>query len=169
MKAALLAVVATAAAATLLVPSLGLGSGDGRKVLEARVLAPVTEPYTGAANPIRGVPGGGLPWQIAEGRVDLRSDGRLDVEVEGLVLAERAPVPPALQGTNPIPQFKAIVSCQTTVNGLAAVSNVSTAPFDASPTGDAETETSVDLPTPCFAPIVFVTSPGGAWFAVTGR
>jgi hypothetical protein len=169
MKAALLAVVATAAAATLLVPSLGLGSGDGRKVLEARVLAPVTEPYTGAANPIRGVPGGGLPWQIAEGRVDLRSDGRLDVEVEGLVLAERAPVPPALQGTNPIPQFKAIVSCQTTVNGLAAVSNVSTAPFDASPAGDAETETSVDLPTPCFAPIVFVASAGGAWFAVTGR
>jgi hypothetical protein len=169
MKAALLAVVATAAAATLLVPSLGLGSGDGRKVLEARVLAPVTEPYTGAANPIRGVPGGGLPWQIAEGRVDLRSDGRLDVEVEGLVLAERAPVPPALQGTNPIPQFKAIVSCQTTVNGLAAVSNVSTAPFDASSAGDAETETSVDLPTPCFAPIVFVASAGGAWFAVTGR
>ena len=169
MKAALLAVVATAAAATLLVPSLGLGSGDGRKVLEARVLAPVTEPYTGAANPIRGVPGGGLPWQIAEGRVDLRSDGRLDVEVEGLVLAERAPVPPALQGTNPIPQFKAIVSCQTTVNGLAAVSNVSTTPFDASPAGDAETETSVDLPTPCFAPIVFVASAGGAWFAVTGR
>ena len=24
------------------------------------------------------------------------------------------------------------------------------------------------LPQPCIAPIVFVTSPGGAWFAATG-
>jgi hypothetical protein len=26
----------------------------------------------------------------------------------------------------------------------------------------------LELPSPCLAPIVFVTSPGGAWFAVTG-
>jgi hypothetical protein len=26
----------------------------------------------------------------------------------------------------------------------------------------------VDLPSPCIAPIVFVTSPNGAWFAATG-
>jgi hypothetical protein len=27
----------------------------------------------------------------------------------------------------------------------------------------------VALPSPCFAPIIFVTSPTSAWFAVTGR
>jgi len=26
----------------------------------------------------------------------------------------------------------------------------------------------VDLPHPCFAPVVFVASAGGAWFAVSG-
>lgn len=36
-------------------------------------------------------------------------------------------------------------------------------------TGDAEIETSVALPRLCFAPNVFVTSPTGAWFAVSGR
>jgi hypothetical protein len=91
------------------------------------------------------------------------------VDVEGLVLARRSPVPANLQGTNPIPQFKAIVSCLTTASGAATTSNVSTALVPASPTGDAEIDTSIELPSPCFAPIVFVTSPGGAWFAVSGR
>jgi len=169
MKAPLLAVVAIAAAALLLVPGLGLGGGDSRKVVDARVLGAVTEPYLGAAGVIRGVNGAGAPWIIGDARAELRSDGELKIEVEGLVLAKRAPVPPARQGTNPLPQFKAIVSCQSIVNGAPAVTNVSTALFDANTAGDAQTETNVDLPTPCLAPIVFVTTPGGSWIAVTGR
>ncbi len=34
--------------------------------------------------------------------------------------------------------------------------------------GDATIETDVVLPQPCIAPIIFVTSPGGSWFAATG-
>jgi hypothetical protein len=60
-------------------------------------MMPVTGPYTGTANPIRGVPGGGLPWIITAGNGALKSDGRLLVHVRGLVLADQAPVPPALQ------------------------------------------------------------------------
>jgi hypothetical protein len=45
---------------------------------------------------------------------------------------------------------------------------VATGDFPATITGDAEIEAAVDLPTPCIAPVVFVTSPGGAWFAATG-
>jgi hypothetical protein len=156
-------------AAALVLPALVLGGGDGRKVADAKVLAPVDIPYTGAANAIRGLAGGGLPWEIGSGTADLRADGRLHVEVEGLVLARRAPVPPANQGVNPIAQFKAIVSCQTTVAGVATVANVSTPLVDASRDGNAEIDTEIALPAPCYAPIVFVTSPGGAWFAVTGR
>ena len=47
--------------------------------------------------------------------------------------------------------------------------NVETGLVPASSTGAAEIDTSVALPSPCFAPIVFVTSPTGAWFAVSGR
>jgi hypothetical protein len=53
-------------------------------------------------------------------------------------------------------------------DGAAAVENVSTDPFPATTTGDSKIEATVSLPSPCFAPIVFVTSPGGSWFAVTG-
>ena len=84
----------------------------------------------------------------------------------GTGVVERAP---ALQGTNPIPDFRAIVSCQSIgADGTATVANVSTAPFPASPTGNADINATVSLPSPCIAPIVFVTSPGGAWFAATG-
>lgn len=154
---------------TLAVPALGLGGGDGRKVVDANVLAPVVEPYTGAANAIRGIPGGGLPWQLGSGSADLRADGELRVKIQGLVLARRAPVPVDLQGTNPFPQFKAIVSCLTTADGAATTAGISTEPFDVTPTGNGGLHASVALPSPCFAPIVFVTAPTGAWFASTGR
>jgi hypothetical protein len=144
------------------------GSVGSPKVLEFDTMAAVVEPYTGATNAIRGVPGGGLPWEIDEGRGELGADGKLQVEVEGLVLARRAPVPENLRGTNPIGSFEAIVSCKTTTAGVATITNVSTGPFPANTAGDSKIEATVALPSPCFAPIVFVTSPGGAWFAVTG-
>jgi hypothetical protein len=169
MRKTLVLLFSLAVMAALAVPALGLGGGDGRKMVDAKVLAPVTEPYTGAANSIRGVPGGGLPWELASGSVDLRASGQLEVEVEGLVLARRSPVPLALQGTNPFAQFKAIVSCLTTDAGTATTTNISTNPFAVAPTGDGQLDTSVALPSPCFAPIVFVTSPTGAWFAITGH
>jgi len=168
MRKTLLLLLCLAATTALAVPTLGLGGGDGRKVLDAKVLAPVIEPYTNPANAIRGVNGGGLPWELDSGSADLRADGRLHVEVEGLVLARRAPVPSNLQGTMPFSQLKAIVSCLTSSSGVATTDNVSTALFEVTPTGDGELDTQVALPSPCFAPIVFVTAPTGAWFAITG-
>ncbi len=103
-----------------------------RTILDFRTMAPVTGPFVGSANPIRGINGGGLPWQIAGAKGELEADGHLKVEVEGLVLLDGDPVPPALQGTNPIANFQAIVSCMTIVNGAAATANVATDPFPAS-------------------------------------
>jgi len=62
MKASILVVAVAAAAVGLAVPALGTGGGDARKVLEAKVLAPVVAPYTGSSNPIRDLAGGGKPW-----------------------------------------------------------------------------------------------------------
>lgn len=169
MRKTLVLLLGLALLAALAVPALGLGGGDGRKVLDANVLAPVIEPYTGTANPIRGVPGGGLPWELRSGSANLRADGRLHVRIQGLVLARRAPVPANLQGTIPFGQLGALVSCQTTTNSMATTDNVSAGLFDVTPRGDGHLNASVSLPSPCFAPIVFVTSPTGAWFAITGH
>jgi hypothetical protein len=145
------------------------GQRHHRDVLEFDTMAGVDGAFVGTANPIRGVPGGGLPWQIDRGRGELRADGSLRVRVEGLVLLDAAPVPPDLQGTNPVPMFKAVVSCLTSMGGNAVTKNVSTDTFPASTDGDARIRAKLMLPSPCFAPIVFVTSPTGAWFSVTGN
>jgi hypothetical protein len=163
-----------AATAVALLVLLGLAlqstasGSSGKDVLEWDVMAPVDGPFVGTGTPVRGLAGGGLPWQLDRASGELRSDGRLEVRVEGLVLARKAPVPANLQGTNPVPQFRAIVSCLTPASPIDG-ENVATDPFPASPQGDARVKTDVTLPDPCIAPIVFVTSPANQWFAATGR
>ena len=136
----------------------------GKDVLEFDVMTPVVAPFTGTAHPIRGVNGGGVPWQIERGRGDLSSDGRLKIRVEGLVLVS--------SGQNPVPLFRGVVNCLTTESPDVGV-NLATAPVPASSDGDAAIKATVELPDPCVAPIVFVTSGTGAapgnWFAATGR
>ena len=140
-------------------------------VLKFSTMTPVTGPYVGTANPLRGEAGGGLPWILTAASGSLKGDGHLLVQVRGLVLARQAPVPPTLQGTNPFADLRALVSCQSIGAGdTATVTNVSTGNFKATSTGNTTIHARVTLPRPCIAPIVFITGPTGAdaWFAVTG-
>ena len=90
------------------------------------------------------------------------------MEVRGLVIDPNEPV--ATAGTNPSPTFRVIVSCMSTdATGAAVVSNVMTEPFPADAAGNAEVEAKLTLPSPCIAPIIFVTSATGSWFAATGN
>lgn len=168
-RLAALATVAAALFAISMVPGMGKASSNDQKIVEFDLMAPVVEPFTGSPNAIRGVPGGGLPWEINAANGELTNNGKLEIEVHGLVLARRAPVPANLQGTNPIPSFKAIVSCLTVTGGVAQTVNIESDPAPATSTGDAKIDDFVALPSPCIAPIVFVTSPTGSWFAATGR
>jgi hypothetical protein len=134
---------------------------EGVPILAFKTMVPVTGPYVGMSNPIRTVPGGGLAWKIENGSGELMVSGRLRVRTRGLVLVNT--------GTNPVPMFRAIVSCQSIDSkGEADVVNISTDAFQADADGNSQADTKVELPNPCVAPIVFVTSPGGAWFAATG-
>ena len=137
-----------------------VSSADDR-ILRFDTMVGVIRPFTGATNPIRGVNGGGQPWAVAKARGELRVDGRLKIDVKGLVLVST--------GLNPSASFRAIVSCLTT-DGLAVTTrNIVTLPFPATPEGDSEIEAVVVLPRPCIAPIVFVTNAAGtSWFAATG-
>ena len=139
----------------------GAGSAEPPTTLKASTMVGVSGPYVGASGtPIRGVSGGGIPWNIDEGKVVLSANGQLEIKVQGLVLATT--------GANPVTMFRGLVSCQTIDGTTATVQNVSTDPFPASMAGDAKIAQALDLPDPCIAPIVFVTSPTGAWFAATG-
>jgi hypothetical protein len=143
-------------------------SSNGQKVLQFQTMVGVAGPFVGSANPVRGINGGGLPWQIEDASGKLSGSGKLEVTVRGLVLLDGPPVPEALRGRNPAANFRAIVSCTTTIDGAPATSNVATDPFPATVTGDSEIEAQVSLPGPCLAPIIFVGPSPTTWFAITG-
>jgi hypothetical protein len=149
----------------LLAQSSLAGAGTSN-MLKADSMVGVPQAFTGAQNPIRGINGGGIPWRLDDAKVVLTTDGHLTVKVEGLVLATGANA-----GSNPIGSFMAIVSC---LRSDASIANVASAAFPATTGpataggGNAKFEGDVALPDPCIAPIVFVTSTGGAWFASTG-
>ena len=142
------------------------------KILKFQTMVGVPRPYTGSTNAIRGVPGGGLPWVVGQAMGKLKANGRVQIEVQGLVLDpnDADVIAAGLAGKNPVPSFKAIVSCMSkdAAGTTATTVNVETALFPASMTGDSEIDGKVNLPKPCIAPIVFVTSPAGQWFATTG-
>jgi len=147
--------------------SVSTANADESKVLEFNTMVGVPRPYTGETNAIRDVPGGGRPWVIEFGKGKLGPDGDVDVLVKGLVIDPNEPV--GIAGTNPSPVFKVIVSCLSKdVDGNAVTVNVSTQDFPADSAGNAHIKDTVSLPQPCIAPIIFVTSGGGSWFAATG-
>ena len=80
-------------------------SSNGKKILQFQTMVGVAGPFVGSTNPIRGINGGGLPWQIDNASGKLSSSGKLEVTVRGLVLLDGPPVPEALRGTNPAANF----------------------------------------------------------------
>lgn len=139
------------------------------KLLEFDTMVGVPSTLTGsqAAAAFRGINAGGLPWMLTSANGELKASGKLEVQVDGLVFAAGPNV-----GKNTVTSFKAVVSC---IGSDGLPHNISTDAFPATVGlaseggGDASIEATLVLPQPCFAPIVFITSPGGNWFAVTGN
>ncbi len=149
-----------------------------KKILQFDTMAAVPRPYTGATNAIRGVAGGGLPWVLSAVKGELAADGHLELAVLGLVFDPNDPavIERGLANQNNVPSFRAIVSClskdtsgaPSTVNLMTDLFPATTGYADAGG-GNARIEANLALPSPCIAPIVFITSPSGAWFAATGQ
>ncbi len=154
----------------MMVVSLGLfvlgidvaAAGEIPDILKFETMVGVSGPFIGMRNSIRGVPGAGAAWVVRGGADgELKQDGQLKVEVRGLVLVSTL--------MNPSPNFRGLVSCLGIGDdGEVAIVNISTGDFPADMDGNSNIESTVELPTPCFAPIIFVTSPTGSWFSVTG-
>jgi hypothetical protein len=104
---------------------------------------------------------------MAAAHGELKASGKLEIDVQGLVFAAGPNT-----GSNTIPNFRAIVSC---LKSDGTVMNITTDLFPATTGaasaggGNAKIEAQLALPQPCIAPIIFVTSPGGAWFSTTGN
>jgi len=145
-------------AASLLIGGASIVSAhSSHPLLAFDSMTPVTGGAVGTPND-RGITGGGKPWVIASGKGEVDRNGSVHVTVSGLVI----PVTP-FNGTNPAPMFGATVSCVTPHR----IVNLPTGTAPATSAGDATIDGVVRLPNPCKDPILFVTSPTGAWFAMS--
>ena len=126
---------------------------------DTMVGVPSTLTGTQASAAFRGINAGGAPWRLTSARGELTTSGHLEIEVVGLVLTTT--------GANPVANFRGRVSCVKSDGTFE--NNILTDLFPATSGGNAKIEADLTLPQPCFAPIVFVTSPTGSWFAVTGN
>lgn len=106
---------------------------------------------------LAGVTGAGHAWAIEHGNAKIFSDGRVLVNVEGLVLTP--------EGINPVASGRAVVSC----NGGATAADIVMSDIVplSMPDGDAHVNQHLALPSPCADPVVFFTNNTGAWFAAT--
>jgi len=165
--------LASGALIAILVLLVAVPTVSGKKpgqILDFQSMVGVPKALGGAAGAIRGINGAGLPWVVDSAKGELSAEGVLEVKVKGLVIDPNDPtaISRGLAGINPSATFRAVVSCLT-VNG--GTMNVTSDAFPATTglgAGDAEFEGQLTIPSPCIAPIIFVTSPGGAWFASTG-
>ena len=113
---------------------------------------------------IAGVGSGGAPWVIRHGAAVLTDDGRLRVDVRGLVL------PVAGNTAGPVTAVSASVVCSDAVAATSGAVPLTT-------NGDAEIHAKLTLPSPCYGAIVLVRvaalngtalAAPGPWIAATG-
>lgn len=136
-------------------------SAHSKEIIETRLVG-IPSSFTNVF--LAGVKGAGHAWAIKSGEATLRSDGRLDLKVRGLVLTHTTPGSPAPEGTNPILLGRAIVSC----NGGTDIVLSDTVNFSV-PNGNAHVKQRLTLPSQCLAPTIFFGNAAGtSWFAVSG-
>jgi hypothetical protein len=118
---------------------------------------------TAVTNVVRGVIPGGQPWVIADLKVDVKVDGRIQVDGRGLLLAGGNNI-----GTPSIPaqMVRARLFCGAAVHQSGLVTLEANGDFriDDVLTPVAPTTGAVP-PSPCTTPVLLIVSAGGNWFA----
>jgi hypothetical protein len=109
------------------------------------------------------VPSGGAPWVVRHGVAILTDDGRLRVEVRGLIL-------PSTGNTGPVTQVAASVVCGDVVAATSKSVNIKT-------DGDFQLRDHLSLPSPCLGAVILIRVTGangsplqnpGPWIAASG-
>jgi hypothetical protein len=112
---------------------------------------------------IAGVPSGGAPWVVKRAFVVLTDDGRVRADVRGLIL-------PSTGNAGPVTEVSASVVCSDAVAATSAA-------VPLSKDGNAEIHAKLQVPSPCFGPVILIRVAGvngttlpapGPWIAASG-
>jgi hypothetical protein len=119
------------------------GNNGNNSTFEASVIG--SNPGLG----VGGINSGGAPWVVREGHASISPDGRIQVEVQGLLLASSGT-------TGPVTMVGATLVCGGTGGTPVAVANNAVTPSPLSSSGGAQIEQTVTLPAACFGPVVLI-------------
>lgn len=134
--------VALAITAFSAAPAFADGSGSsGRFLLRAQLVGSTPAP---ASPVIAGINPGGAPWVNGRSPVRVREDGRIKVNLRGLVIP-----PPRGTGVSPIASVVATLVCDNMVQD-------STEPFALSTAGNGQTSDVISVPRHCDDPAVLI-------------
>jgi len=171
---ALLSAAALAGAATTAVSAVGSeghGGNQGRDHHRLRgedrghrdgiLLDTSLAPSVPSDPMLNGATAGGAPWVLRNGEARLRRDGRLRVEIRGLVI----PVAPGNGTPGPVTTVNASLYC-----GASTTPAGSTPSAPISRRGNAELAGSITVPAKCLAPTVLIHPNGStaAYIAASG-
>ena len=154
MRRRFLALATLIAALALAAGIPAAAGGQTANLLKTERFVGVPKTLAGATGAIGAVNGAGQPWVIGTAKAVLSVDGELDLKFTGLLFGPDATAP--LPGTNTVGSMRAAVSCLTTTGTRTATS---TDPFPVTTgtgAGDGHVEATLDLPSPCIAPIVLI-------------
>jgi hypothetical protein len=170
-----LVALATVAAAALIAAVAsaddggGKGDGDQGKNRQgddaAKVFSAALAPSTPTDPAVHGVAAGGVPWVLDRGRVQLAADGKIRIDLRGLVI-------PIAHGTFPANTARPVTSVSASLycapESSAATATTGSVPI--SEDGNARISDTLTLPATCLAPTVLVHPNGGlgAYIALPG-
>ena len=145
--------VVLACAATVLAAGIGLAD-------ELAFFSPIAGSNPGIT--IAGVGSAGAPWTVGHGTAVVTDEGRIRVDLRGLIL-------PSTGNAGPVTQVSASVACSDKVVATTNAVNLTTS-------GNAEIRAKLSLPSPCLGTVVLIriaalnNSPlaNGPFIAATG-
>lgn len=94
---------------------------------------------------VAGVPSGGAPWVIAASEFTVSANGKVQVEIRGLLISAG----PAINTVGPVTMVSASLVCGDVVAATTAA-----VPFSSG--GDASIHDTISVPVPCIAPAVLI-------------
>jgi hypothetical protein len=151
---------ATAAMTAVAEPGHGNGQGNGNgngngnhgDRANRTVLSTSLAPSVPSDPTLFGAAAGGAPWVIRSGEARLKSNGRLEVRIRGLVI----PVAPFTGTRGPVTMVSASLYCGASTTPVGTSSS-----FPISTGGNARITARLTLPTKCEVPAVLI-HPNGA-------
>jgi len=117
----------------------GTAWADDNNGLEGRLVGSAVGEH------VAGIASGSAPWVVAQGPFNITANGRIQVEIRGLLIADG----PAANTVGPVTMVSASLSCNDVVAGSTAAVPLSTA-------GDASIHDTLTIPATCIAPALLI-------------